>query len=68
MPRGKKKIEKLPDFEKDEVSQAVINTNTSALMNRRAQMATMRSKDEEILSMKKDIEELKQLVKKLGKG
>ena len=72
MPRKKKethiRIEDNPDLVKDTASQAVINTNTSALMNRRAQMATMRSKDEEILSMKKDIEELKQLVKKLGKG
>ena len=67
MPRKKKEthiqIEDNPDLVKDTASQAVINTNTSALMNRRAQMATMRSKDEEILSMKKDIEELKQVLK-----
>ena len=57
-----------PDLVKDTASQAVINTNTSQLMNRRSQMQAMLTKDAEIQEMKNDIKELKALVKKLGKG
>ena len=64
----KKKVTDNPDLVKDTTSQAVINTNSNALMNRRAQMRALQSKDQEIADIKKDIEELKKLVKKLGKG
>lgn len=57
-----------PDLVKDTTSGAVINTNTSQLMNRRAQMAAMKNKDTELDEIKNDIKELKALVKKLGKG
>ena len=67
MPR-KKKVQDNPDLVKDTTTQAVINTNSNALMNRRAQMHALQSKDQEIADIKKDIEELKKLVKKLGKG
>ena len=72
MAKAKKetKVEILdqPDLVKDTTSQAVINTNSNALMNRRAQMRALQYKDQEIADIKKDIEELKKLVKKLGKG
>ena len=64
----KKKVTDNPDLVKDTTSQAVINTNSNALMNRRAQMRALQYKDQEIADIKKDIEELKKLVKKLGKG
>ena len=64
----KKKVTDNPDLVKDTTSQAVINTNSNALMNRRAQMRALQYKDPEIADIKKDIEELKKLVKKLGKG
>ena len=67
MPRTKK-IKDNPDLIKDTNSQAVINTNTSALLNRRAQLSAMKAKDEELEDIKNDIKELKALVKKLGKG
>ena len=57
-----------PDLVKDTSTQAVINTNTSQLMNRRPQMSAMRNKDAELEEIKNDIKELKALVKKLGKG
>jgi|TARA_R110000744_G_scaffold141184_1_gene252554 hypothetical protein len=55
-----------PDLVKDTSTQAVINTNTSQLMNRRSQMQAMLTKDAEIQEMKNDIKELKAIVKKLG--
>ena len=64
----KKKVTDNPDLVKDTTSQAVINTNTNALLNRRSQMRALQAKDQEIADIKKDIEELKKLVKKLGKG
>jgi hypothetical protein len=72
MPRKKKEnqveIIDQPDLVKDTTSQAVINNNTSALLNRRAQMNALRVKDQELDDIKKDIKELQALVKKLGKG
>tara|TARA_Y100000385_G_scaffold232114_1_gene244487 strand:- start:1348 stop:1566 length:219 start_codon:yes stop_codon:yes gene_type:complete len=72
MPRKKKEnqveIIDQPDLVKDTTSQAVINNNTSALLNRRAQMNALRIKDQELDDIKKDIKELQALVKKLGKG
>ena len=61
------KVENNPDLEKDLDSGAVINTNTTCLMHRREQMAIVRAKDDELQTMKQDIEELKKLVKNLGK-
>jgi hypothetical protein len=66
MPR-KKKVENLPGFEKDTVTNAVINTNSTAFANRREQRSIMKSKDAELEQMKKDLEEIKTLLKKLGK-
>ena len=65
MPR-KKKVENLPGFEKDTITHAVINTNTSAFSARRDQLDKLKAKESEIESMKSDIEELKKIIKKLG--
>ena len=61
------KVENNPDLEKDLDSGAVINTNTTGLMHRREQMAIVQAKDNELQTMKQDIEELKKLFKNLGK-
>ena len=61
------KIEDNPDLVKDLDSGAVINTNSSELYTRRQQISLLQEKDNEIKSMKDDIEELKKLVKNLGK-
>ena len=61
------KVENNPDLEKDLDSGAVINTNSSELYTRRQQISLLQEKDNEIKSMKDDIEELKKLVKNLGK-
>tara|TARA_B100001093_G_C26355481_1_gene812159 strand:- start:389 stop:598 length:210 start_codon:yes stop_codon:yes gene_type:complete len=61
------KVEDNPDLVKDLDSGAVINTNSSELYTRRQQISLLQEKDNEIKSMKDDIEELKKLVKKLGK-
>ena len=61
-----KKINELPDYEKDTVTNAVINTNTSAFSNRRDQLAKLQTRESEMEQMKSDIEELKKLLKKLG--
>jgi|TARA_B100001057_G_scaffold485286_1_gene564761 DNA anti-recombination protein RmuC len=65
MPR-KKKVEELPGYEKDTVTNAVINTNSSAFSNRRDQLQKLREKDGVIEQMQSDIEELKKIIKKLG--
>jgi hypothetical protein len=62
----KKKINELPDYEKDTVTNAVINTNTSAFSNRRDQLAKLQEKESEMEAMKNDIAEIKKLLKKLG--
>ncbi len=66
MPRTKK-IKDNPDLIKDTTSQAVINTNRTAIQVRRAQIAHNKAKDEELNQMKNDIAELKSLLKSLGK-
>jgi len=66
MPR-RKKVDDLPDFEKDTVTQAVINTNGKAFENRREQMAKLADKDARIEKLEDDIAELKKLVKGLTK-
>ena len=52
------KVENNPDLEKDLDSGAVINTNSSELYTRRQQISLLQEKDNEIKSMKDDIEEL----------
>ncbi len=66
MPRTKK-IKDKPDLVKDTTSQAVINTNSNAILARRAQIAQEKAKEEELQSMKNDIAEIKELIKQLGK-
>ena len=63
MPRTKK-IKDNPDLIKDTSSQAVINTNRTAIMARRAQIAQNKQKEEELQSMKDDIAEIKSMLKK----
>jgi hypothetical protein len=65
MPRTKK-IKDNPDLIKDTSSQAVINTNRTAIMARRAQIAQNKQKEEELQTMKDDIAEIKSMLKKLG--
>jgi len=62
----KKKVNELPDFEKDTTTHAVINTNSTAFANRRDQKAKLQQKESEFNQMKSDIEELKKIIKKLG--
>ena len=63
---AKTKVKENPDLVKDTVSQAVINTNTSAFSARRDQLDKLKAKDSVIETMQADIEELKKLIKKLG--
>jgi len=65
MPK-KKKVNELPGYEKDTVTNVVINTNSSAFSNRRDQLQKLKEKDGEIEQMKQDIDELKKIIKKLG--
>jgi len=69
MARKKKEalVENNPGLVKNLDTGAVINTNTSELLARREQIGKLQEKDAEIESMKADIEELKKLVKNLGK-
>ena len=62
-----KKIKDNPDLVKDTSSQAVINTNSNAILARRAQIAQQKMQEDELQSMKNDIAEIKELIKKLGK-
>ncbi len=66
MPR-RKKVKDLPDFEKEESSQAVINTNSDMFVQRREQMAILANKEDKISQLEKDVQELKKLVKGLSK-
>jgi len=61
------KVVDKPDLEKDMVSGAVINTNADAFAGRRARMAANQERDNDMQTMKAEIEELKKLVKKLSK-
>ena len=63
----KKKINELPDYEKDTVTNAVINTNTSAFSNRRDQLAKLQTRESEMEQMKNDLAEIKKLLKGLSK-
>lgn len=66
MPR-KKKVENLPGFEKDTITNAVINTNTAAFSTRREQKQLLKEKENEFQQMKNDLEEIKKLLKGLSK-
>ena len=63
---AKTKVKENPDLVKDTVTQAVINTNTSAFSARRDQLDKLKAKATEIETMKSDIAELKKIIKKLG--
>jgi L-cysteine desulfidase len=65
MPRIKK-IKDNPDLIKDTTSQAVINTNRTAIQARRAQLAVNKEREQELQLIKDDIAEIKSLLKKLG--
>ena len=71
MPRKKKEthiqIEDNPDLVKDTASQAVINTNTNAFINRRQQLSKSKQNEERINKMESDIAEIKKLLKGLSK-
>tara|TARA_B100000941_G_scaffold13924_1_gene8501 strand:- start:763 stop:972 length:210 start_codon:yes stop_codon:yes gene_type:complete len=67
MPK-RKKVEKLPDFEKDTVTQAIINNNSTDFANRKEQQAMTMAKDAEFQQMKDDIAEIKKLLKGLSKS
>ena len=60
-------VENNPNLVKNLDTGAVINTNTSELLARREQIGKPQEKDAEIESMIADIEDLKKLVKNLGK-
>jgi len=66
MPR-KKKVENLPGFEKDTITNAVINTNTAAFSTRREQKQLLKEKENEFQQMKDDLQEIKKLLKGLSK-
>ena len=65
MAKNKKIIDN-PGLIKDTTSQAVINTNGTAIQARRAQIAMLKDKDAEMVQMKSDIAEIKSLLQKLG--
>lgn len=65
MPR-RKKVDELQDFEKDTISQAVINTNSQAFINRREQITKLAVKDARIEKLENDLAELTKIVKGLS--
>jgi len=64
---AKKKVKELDGFVKDTNTKAVINTNSTVFEARRVQKKLLKDKDDLIEQMKKDIDELKKLVKGLSK-
>lgn len=64
---AKKKVKENTDLVKDTSSQAVINTNSQAFVQRREQMAKISEKDNRIEQLEKDVAELKKLIKGLSK-
>lgn len=64
---ARKKVENQPNLERDTNSQAIINTNKNAFVQRRLQKAEQIAREEEFQNMKNEIEELKKIVKKLSK-
>lgn len=64
---AKKKVKENTDLVKDTSSQAVINTNSMAFVQRREQMAKIADKDNRIEQLENDVAELKKLIKGLSK-
>lgn len=62
-----KKVQELPGYIRDNNTNAIINTNSSAIKARRAQMDLAKSQADQIMAMEKELEELKKAVKKLSK-
>ena len=62
-----KKVKELPGYIRDNNTNAIINTNSSAIKARRAQMDLAKSQADQIMAMEKELEELKKAVKKLSK-
>jgi|TARA_B100001093_G_scaffold331406_1_gene316444 hypothetical protein len=64
---ARKKVDNQPHLERDMNSQAIINTNKNAFVQRRLQKAEQIAREEEFQNMKNELEELKKIVKKLSK-
>ncbi len=64
---ARKKVDNQPHLERDMNSQAIINTNKNAFVQRRLQKAESIAREEEFQNMKNELEELKKIVKKLSK-
>lgn len=64
---ARKKVKENTDLVKDTSSQAVINTNSMAFVQRREQMAKIADKDNRIEQLENDVAELKKLIKGLSK-
>jgi len=64
---ARKKVDNQPHLERDTNSQAIINTNKNAFVQRRLQKAESIAREEEFQNMKNELEELKKIVKKLSK-
>ena len=62
-----KKVQELPGYIRDNNTNAIINTNSSAIKARRAQMDLAKSQADQIMAMEKELAELKKAVKKLSK-
>lgn len=68
MARKKKvQVKENPDLVRDTDNNAIINTNSNAFVARREQMASKLAQKEEMEAMKKDIAEIKELLKGLSK-
>ena len=64
---ARKKVDNQPHLERDMNSQAIINTNKNAFVQRRLQKAESIAREEEFQNMKNELEEPKKIVKKLSK-
>jgi hypothetical protein len=62
-----KKVQELPGYIRDNDTNAIINTNSGAIKARRAQMNLAKSQAEQIMTMEKELAELKKAIKKLSK-
>tara|TARA_B100001063_G_scaffold137642_1_gene128620 strand:+ start:10558 stop:10758 length:201 start_codon:yes stop_codon:yes gene_type:complete len=62
-----KKVQELPGYIRDKDTNAIINTNSGAIKARRAQMNLAKSQAEQIMTMEKELAELKKAIKKLSK-
>ncbi len=62
-----KKVQELPGYIRDKDTNAIINTNSGAIKARRAQMNLAKAQAEQIMTMEKELAELKKAIKKLSK-